>query len=132
MKHCPVKDFIVAFIWLAIFGVLVAYGGTQDPKLPDWSTRSFDGGRMHFCAKGAIDEFYYGQGDEQKFYLRIFQFHGKVIAIVRHEQESRTIHDAWLWTQSGGEPNEYFSTGETLKNRIPGGPCDVIPFHITK
>lgn len=126
------RNIICNMIIIIFLGVYIAHG--EIPTIPDWSTRSDDGGKLMFCEGGAISQLFYGLNDKQKFYSRILKFHGKIIAVIKNRTENGKFSKVWLWIQPGDVPNEYYtdSTLSQLVARLPGGPCDLIYFHTDK
>lgn len=119
------RNIICNTIIVLLLGSYVAYGN----PIPTYDHLNFSGGRLQFCPLGAVDELVYGLDSTENFYLRVLRFHGTVIAVLKNSKEGGKMIEVWISTERGKSPNEYF-TAEAIKKKLPGGPCDLISFHL--
>lgn len=121
--------FFLFFVYLTVgclFPRLV--NGKVLPPIPFFEEKNQRSGSLHFCQKGAVDEFYYDSEEKENFYLRVLRFHGKIITIIKHEKGTKKIQGVWVRKSLKDELTTYFTEKE-IKRRFPNGPCSILNFY---
>lgn len=118
----------VPILFLLIVVVIVMGNSHEIPGVPKYIEQEFNGGNLEFCTLGVVNQSYY---KSEGYYLRVLNFDGNPIAIIRHNDD-QSIRDVWVWTKQGGNPDEYFEGDKKLKTKYPNGPCSILEFYNAK